>query len=297
MQPCASVSPLGKPAAAAALDDDLQVLLIRLGARCFGVPLAEVRYVAPMPSDFASCGAAAADHFVFEGSPLTYVSLWNLLGLKSEYAEYEEMQDMLPQRRQDHLDWMAALEDSLRTGTPFAKARDPRACAFGKWFYGYRSQDRRLALLLGQFESPHATIHTLADRLLGLDSGEALRAFGEAKSTTLATLLRLFDAAQKLVVELQRRVAVIVTDGTATCALGADGVRDIVTVPPERVKPNTGKTAGAAAQATSALIILDDRNVVPLLNWRAFCTDGELQSAPDCGAVAELDCGAVAELD
>lgn len=189
---------------------------------------------------------------------------------------------MLPQRRQDHLDWMAALEDSIRSGGAFAKARNPHECAFGKWFYGYRAKDRRLALLLGQFEQPHAVIHALADKLLGQaeggQRGEALRAFEEARQGTLATLMRLFDSAQGLVVELQRRIAVIVADEELTCALGADGVRDIVSVPADQVRHNAGKVAGAASRASSALIILDDRNVVPLLNWRAFC--GEGVSAP-----------------
>jgi chemotaxis signal transduction protein len=252
---------------------DLDVLLIRLGDRSFGVPLAHVRYVAPMPADFVSRGAKAADHFVFEGSPLTYVPLWDRLGQDSSYAEYEEMQAMLPQRRQDHLDWMAALEDSIRGGTSFAKARNPHECAFGKWFYAYHSRDRRLALLLSQFEHPHAVIHGLADSLLGLveqgQGGEALRQFEDARSTTLAKLMQLFDAAQHLVIELQRRIAIIVSDGESTLALGADGIRDIVSVPAEQVK--SGKAGGIAAKSTSALIVLDDRNVVPLLNWQGFC--------------------------
>ncbi|MDD5250783.1 MAG: CZB domain-containing protein [Rhodocyclaceae bacterium] len=261
---------------AAAPAADLEVLLIRLGERSFGVPLAQVRYVAPMPADFASRGAAVADHFVFEGNPLTYVSLWDRLGQDSCYAEYEEMRTMLPQRRQDHLDWMAALEDSLRSGASFAKARNPRECAFGKWFYAYRSQDRRLALLLGQFEQPHGVIHGLADKLLGLaehgQRSEALRMFDEAHDTTLAKLMQLFDAAQRLIVELQRRIAVVVADGDEACALGADGIRDIVTVPAERIK--SGKGGGPAAPATAALIVLDERNVVPLIDWRTFCAAG-----------------------
>lgn len=259
--------------AAALPAGELEVLLISLGARSFGVPLSHVRYVAPMPADFGCCGGDAEDHFVFEGSPLTYVSLWDRLGLQSEYAEYGEMQSMLPQRRQDHLDWMAALEDSIRNGTSFAKARDPHQCAFGKWFYGYRAKDRRLALLLGQFETPHAVIHALADRLLGQaeagQRGEALQAFDEAKNTTLAMLMKLFDLAQQLVAELQRRIAVIVADGDDTCALGADGVRDIVTVSADRIKQ--GRAADTGTSATSALIVLDERNVVPLIGWRSFC--------------------------
>jgi chemotaxis signal transduction protein len=251
---------------------EFEMLLIRLGDRNFGVPLAQVRYVSPIAADFASHGAKTADHFVFEGNPLPYVSLWDRLGLESCYGEYEEMQAMLPQRRQDHLDWMAALEDAIHGGAAFAKARNPRDCAFGKWYYGYRSKDRRLALLLSQFEQPHAVIHGLADRLLGLveqgRGGEAMSGFEDARHTTLAKLMQLFDAAQRLVVELQRRVGVIVSDGEITCALGADGIRDIVSVSAEQVK--SGKAGGLASRATSALIVLDDQNVVPLLDWRAL---------------------------
>lgn len=257
----------------------MEILLIKVGGRRFGVPLTHVRYVAPMAADFVSRGADVEDYFVFEGEPLTYVPLWDLLGSRSDYAEYEEMQAMLPQRRQDHLDWMAALEDSLRNGTTFAKARNPRECAFGKWYYTHSASDRRLALLMGQFEAPHATIHQLADRLLGLaESGQgaaALVAYEEARNTTLATLMRLFDSAIELVRELQRRIAVIVADGEDTCALGADGVLDIVDIPPDRFKHD-----GNAARATAGLAILEDQSVVPMLNWQAFSQRKDALPAP-----------------
>lgn len=273
MQPSTSNLPSAKSAIAPATGD-LEVLLFKLGARSLAVPLAHVLYVAKMPADFASRGGDVGHHFVFEGSPLTYVSLWDVLGQKSAYAEYEEMQTLLPQRKQDHLDWMAALEDSIRTGTPFSKARSPRECAFGKWFYGYRARDRRLSLLLAQFEHPHATIHALADRLLGVSEAghveDALHSFEEAENTTLAKLMELFVSAQELVVELQRRIALIVSDGETTCALGADSVLDIVTVPPERIKENSGRSSWTESRATSALLILEDSNVVPLLDWRKF---------------------------
>ena len=256
--------------------DDSQILLIKLGARSFGLPLNYVSYVAKMPSDFVSRGAEVDHHFVFEDTPLSYVSLWDRLEQKSAFAEYEEMQTMLPQRRQDHIDWMSALENSIRTGTPFSKARNPHECAFGKWFYNYHAKDRRLSLLLGQFEQPHAIIHSLADSLLGLSeaghSEEALRSFEEAKNTNLAMLMELFAAAQELVVELQRRIAIIVSDGENACALGADGVSDIVTITPDAIKENAGKGFGIESQATSGLIILEDHNVVPLINWQNFCT-------------------------
>jgi chemotaxis signal transduction protein len=258
----------------AAATQELPALLFRVGGHSFAVPLEHVRYVSPMPVDFAASGDEAERYFVFEGAPLDYVALWDRLGLKSEYLEYQEMQTMLPQRLQDHIDWMGTLENSIRSGTQFTKARDPHECAFGKWFYSYHAKDRRLSLLLSQFEQPHATIHSLADRLLGLaergQTAEALQAFEEEKQTTLAKLLRLFDAAGKLVVELQRRIAIVLEAGSDTCALGADYVLDIVTVPAERVKQAAHRAVAGHAMVASTLIVLEDQSVVPLLDWQHF---------------------------
>jgi chemotaxis signal transduction protein len=252
----------------------LTALLFRVGGHGLAVPLHHVRYVSPMPVDFVATGAEAAKYFVFEGAPLDYVSLWDLLGLKSEYGEYQEMQTMLPQRVQDHIDWMGALATSIRNHVPFTKARSPYECAFGKWFYGYQAKDRRLALLLGQFEQPHATIHALADRLLGMaDAGqttEALEIYEEHRQTTLANLMRLFDAAGKLVTDLQRRIAIVLEADGETCALGADYVLDIAEVPPERVKPATKRAMGTSSSVSSTLIMLEDQSVVPVLDWQSF---------------------------
>lgn len=246
----------------------LEVLLIQVGTKTFGLPLAAVRYVARVASDFRSSGSEREDYFVFEDEPLAFVSLWDTLGQPSAYAEYDSMQAMLPQRRQDHLDWMAALEHSLRSGTPFAKARSPYECAFGKWFYAYRASDRRLGLLLAQFEQPHAIIHGLADRLLGMaENGQqaaALAEFETARATTLTTLMQLFDSTTQLLIELQRRIAVILGSGAQARALGADAVRDIVLVPAERCK------AGHGNGPTNGLLLLDDGSLVPLIDWAAL---------------------------
>lgn len=258
------------PYAWAVAGENLELLLFKLGGKCFALPLEQVRHIAPIASGFLSHGDRVEQHFVFEGQPLTYVALWDRLGLISEFAEYEELHAMLPLRRQDHLDWMAALETSLREGLPFGKARNPRECAFGKWYYSHTFNDRRLMLLLGQFEAPHAHIHALADQLLSLAEGggtaEALRIFDNEKHTTLAKLLDLFDAADSLVGDLQRRIAIIVNEGAAICALGADGVRDIVSVPHERL---TLHGAGGMS-AVCGLVILENQEVVPILDWHRF---------------------------
>lgn len=251
-----------------------EFVLIQVGPRAFGLPLSQVRYVAPLPNGFRSSGSEVADHFVFEGTPLSYISLWDTLGLPTAYVEYEQLKDMLPQRRQDHLDWMAALETSLQSGAAFAKARSPHECAFGKWFYGYQPKDRRLAMLLREFEHPHAMIHSLADRLLNMQEAghghEAISAFNEARKTTLATLMNLFEEAQHLMTELHRQIAVIVAHGEESMALGADAIHDIVAIPADRIRVNPKQSTASGRKAASDLIILDDQSVVPLIDWAWF---------------------------
>lgn len=253
---------------------DLQILLVQVGERTFGLPLGEVRYVAAMPSGFVSHGPNAQANFLFENDPLPYQSLWDSLSLPSLYDDYEEMHGLLPQRRQDHIDWMGSLEDAIRTNTPFTKARNPRDCAFGKWYYAYQAKDRNLDRLMGQFERPHAQIHMLADRLLDLaatgEASEALRQLEAARNTTLGDLLKLFDEAQRLSLELQRRIVVITSDGDSTAALGADRIRDVADIPAERIRQDR-RQAGSRNAATAGLIILDNQEVVPLLDWRSVC--------------------------
>lgn len=256
--------------------NSLDVLLIKLGGRRFGLPLANVSHICGISPNFASYGAKVEDHFVFQDKPLPYVSLWNLMALKSEYAEYEEIQVLLAQRRQDHIDWIRALEDAIRNNTAFSKARNSRECAFGKWYYSYTTENQRLTLAMRYFEQPHAKIHQLADRLLELaevgQNSDALHALQESKNTTLVELLKLFDSALELVFALQRRIVIIVADGDEMCALGADGVHGIAAVPVDRIK-QTG-------EGMSALIVLDDQSIVPLINWRTFCADRETQHVP-----------------
>lgn len=254
--------------------NNTDVLLIEVGARAFAFSLADVRYVAAMSPEFRHKGAGREEYFLFEGIPVSYISLWDRLGIASSYTEYEGLLDMLPQRRQDHIDWMAALEDSIHTGRPFAKARDHRECAFGKWYYAYRTHDRRLSLLLEQFERPHAQIHALADELLAMAHAgnihEAALAFNKARDNTLSNLLHLFDSTRNLVVELQRRVVVILSDGTDTYAFGADGVRDIASLAAEAVKGSESPRTGSQTMAARALLVLEDRSIAPLLDWRSL---------------------------
>ena len=266
-----------RPDPTATPQKDLEVLLITLKDRVLGIQLDQVHHITEMPPDFVGIGDCSR-YFVFQDKPLDYVSLWNQLKLTSAYTEYEEIIRLLPQRCQDHVDWLAALEDSIRTGAPFTKAHSPRECAFGKWYYNYHPQDQQLAGILKQFEDPHAEIHGLAGRLLeqaGKGAGaEALGTLNYVRQTTLAELKYLFTSTEALLKQLIRRVVVIVGGKVASCALGADGIREIINVRPSQLTwlKQPGEP-GYDAQTIAGLIILDDGSVASIMNWSSFCQE------------------------
>jgi chemotaxis signal transduction protein len=252
-----------------------EYLLFRVGKQIFAMQMCHVNYVAQMGNDFAYSGNHVESHFVFDGQPVSYISVWDKLGLESEYLEYEHLLAMLPQRLNDHVEWMRALAESLRSGAPFTKARNPYECAFGKWYYAHRSDDKRLSMLLDQFEQPHAQIHALADQLLALSaegkSQVALHRYEEAEDTTLAMLKKLFQTTEALVAELQRRVAIIVSDEQDRCALGVDGIVDIVNVPPDRVRANNHWDKKHPVQSvTAGMLVLEDGSIAPIIDWLNF---------------------------
>jgi hypothetical protein len=250
--------------------DNIDVLLIKLAGRFFCLPLETAKHICPLPANFAIQGGGTDSHFVFENMPIPYVSLWNLFQLRSEYVEFEEIRTMLPQRRQDHIDWMNALEDAIVNRTPFTKARNPHECAFGKWYDSYQSNDTRIRGFMAQFNRPHRHIHSLADKLLTLvENGqrdEALHIFNETKNTTLTELLELFRFAEELFLGKLRPVAVILSEGHFTCALGTDGVQDIVSVSEDRIMQGTG----VDTKTGSTFIMLDDHSLAPLISRQSI---------------------------
>lgn len=247
----------------------LEIVLAQVGPRHVAIPRSHVRHIARMPASFGYRGAGVADQLVALGRPWAYVSLWDRLGVASTYEPFAELHHMLRQRRQDHIDWLAALEQSITAGVPFTKARDPRACAFGRWYYSFQTEVSLLTLSLTSFNTPHVRIHALAEVLLAQaaagDLRGAQRRLEEARSTILRDLLQMFDVALGVASALQRRVAVVVEHRGWGCALGVDQVVNLLRVP--AAQQQRGRTRD---QEEQQLCLLDGGAIASVLDWRAM---------------------------
>lgn len=244
----------------------MELLLFLIGEKYFCLPLSSVKRVVPISPDYPYSGQASGPYYGIDGEVFPYVSLWDLLDIKSKYFEYEELKSFLEIRRKDHLDWIAELEYSVRNHGTFSKARNPRECAFGKWYYAYTPRHKRLHLLLSCFERPHAVIHELADKLLNLaETGrvdEALSALNQAKNTTLMELLNIFDSTIELVVDLQRRLILLAEHDANHVAIGIDAVTDIVKVKASMRCQNPIATS----EHFSEFVSFDNGQAVPIIN-------------------------------
>ncbi len=153
-----------------------------------------------------------------------------------------ELIELLHAREQDHVDWVDALQESIETGSLFTKARDPRQCAFGKWFHSFESENDDLVHILKKFDEPHVQIHSLADVLLDIAEKEgkekALQELQIHRRTTLNSLRNLFAAAREAVSSSYKPVIVYTTLNGSTPCLGflVESVDDALTIDESDIK-------------------------------------------------------------
>ncbi len=155
--------------------------------------------------------------------PVAVYNFAEMLNIPSTRQIKTGLVDLLNAREQDHVDWINALEVSLKDNVPFEKARDPHMCAFGKWYDKFQTRDEMLSEIMKNFDAPHKEIHALADTLLDLrDKGELEEALDKlhiAKITTLNHLRKHFSHARSQIEESLHTVVINITN---------DGVKPLV---------------------------------------------------------------------
>ena len=175
------------------------------------------------------------------GVPVRVFDFAEFLGISSCGEQKEVQIKTLMSREQEHVDWLNALEHSIKTGEPFTKERNPHQCAFGQWREEFETRDEELLDILKQFGEPHERFHALADRLLDLknkgQSEQALKELNLERVTTLAQLQRLFDRARGQIRDSIKSVLLFVTTNgkEPRVALRLNEISDMVSFSPEQV--------------------------------------------------------------
>jgi chemotaxis signal transduction protein len=98
----------------------------------------------------------------FRGNATPIIDLRTLFNRPTIKEEFEQFKMMIDERKSDHVNWIEKLEESVDTGEEFTLATDPHKCAFGKWFYSFKTENLTVQHHLRKIEEPHRKLHEVA---------------------------------------------------------------------------------------------------------------------------------------
>lgn len=161
--------------------------------------------------------------FDLRGEVISLLDLRKVFGYRSMLEEYRSFVEMLEARKADHVHWVQELERSVKAGTDFTLATDPRQCAFGKWYSQYHSEIDSVNMLLGRIDEPHRLLHEAAldvarcqKHCESCQREECLKvALKRAQDDYAPMVLRLLEEAKEVFRKsFQELVIVLEDDGT-----------------------------------------------------------------------------------
>ncbi len=213
----------------ARLEDDSEALTVFtfwIGDELFAIDIANILSITQdldslLKTPVKSKGLIGVINYL--GNPAAVYNFAEMLSIPSTREIKSELVALLDAREQDHVDWVNALEKSLKEGLPFDQARDPHMCTFGKWYDKFETRDEALTDIMTRFDKPHKQIHALADELLDLKDNDqlnvALEKLNTARMTTLNYLRKHFTHARDQIEDSLHTVVINITN---------DGVKPVV---------------------------------------------------------------------
>lgn len=121
----------------ARLDNDSEALTVFtfwIGDELFAIDIANILSITQdleslLKTPVKSKGLTGIINYL--GNPVAVYNFAKMLNIPSTREIKSDLVDLLNAREKDHVDWVDALEKSLKEGVAFEKARDPHMCTFG----------------------------------------------------------------------------------------------------------------------------------------------------------------------
>lgn len=191
--------------------------------------------------------------FLYRDDVIQLLDLRTVFGLPTQTREYDDFAAMLDQRKQDHVNWVTALEHSIQTNEPFTLATDPHQCAFGRWYDSYTAESESVRGHLARIDDPHQRLHHAAEEAAACKQEcdqckrevclkEVLR---RTKEQYMPLILQLLDEAKGIFREQVFREMVLVLNDGSRLGLVVDKVISV-----EHLDPMSGEAAGEGGLAS-----------------------------------------------
>lgn len=212
---------------------DMPWVIIRLQDQPFAVSSSCVREMVAMPK---TASVPQMPNYIrgvinLRGKVMLVIDLRARMGMTSLLDETEDLISLLNQREQDHKNWLAELESSVKERRGFKLATDPHKCAFGRWYDNFTTDNRILAYCLKKFDEPHKRIHAIAIEVKKLeetgDFDPAYSIIEHTRQGDLAEMVKLFSEARDLLIESHREIAMVLEWSEKTMAVAVDSIETV----------------------------------------------------------------------
>lgn len=217
---------------------------------------AEVR---PMPNN--------PDHMLgvmrWNGTSIPVVDMRTLLGMPTLAQAIDDFAVM----RQMHLDWIQALEDSVRNHTQFTKAVDPHQCKFGKWFDSFKTDNISLNFILNKIGAPHEYVHrhgAEVQKCMAVGDWEgSQKKYEEAYEVCTTQVLPLLDELIETYREVNHGIAIVIKHEGRNLGLMVDEIDTLIPAGRASVHP-VPPALGGSSETVESLVLYGDKTLTAI---------------------------------
>ncbi len=231
---------------------DMLWVIFNLRGEQFAVFANNVREMVAMPkvSDIPKTPDYMRGVVNLRGQVIPVMDLRLRMEMPSLASETKDLIDLLTQREQDHMNWIAELKLSVKENREFKLATDPHKCAFGKWYDVFQTSNGTLLNCLAKFNQPHKDIHGIAVKVKAMLAGDEFDSACELIDHTadheLAEMIKLFAEARTLLKESINEIALVLEVSGKTTAISVDSVETVEMFPASNIEnmPEAATTRG-----------------------------------------------------
>lgn len=171
----------------------------------------------------------------FREEAVPVLDMRSIFHLMTRKEEYEAFTQMLNLRREDHIHWVKELENSMLSNKPFSLATDPHKCAFGQWYYSFKSDSQIINYHMNKIEEPHRKLHEAAlemGRCRNNDKQELKEAccknvLNEVEGKYMPVILRLLEEAKEIFKSAYAEMVLILDNGIRKVGIVVDEVLSV----------------------------------------------------------------------
>lgn len=246
----------------------LPYLLFRVGKNIYGINSEFVRGIETLEecTPVVDFNPNMRGVVYYQNRFIPLLDMRKLFGLPSQIEEFEKSVNP-EQRIKDHENWVAALERSVRERTPFLLTGDPHLCAFGKWYYAFKTDNHVLKHQLGAIEAPHEAIHNTSKIVKELmrqnQQDEALVVIQEMRDSYYHKTIHILTSLRDIAAGSFRDLYIVIDAGEERKGLIVDSIVGVEDLLPPTAMP---ESAGQGEYIETLRQRKKDNSVVLVLN-------------------------------